>query len=407
MQDRKIILLEATPEKKIVLGKNYSNRVSALAPSSVELLTKLGAWDLIKDVRMGRVVEMKVWDSCSTAAIQFGDKDNQKLLNYIVENDLTVKALTEVLNVCDNVEVKYNAKVKHYHLPSKDEKESRPKEEVLIELEGGEMISTQLLVGADGFRSLVRSSIGCDYVGWEYDQMGVVATLDLEVPGGVNRTAWQRFLPTGPVALLPLNENKSSLVWTVSRDMAKDMVNMDEEMFVLNLNKALLSEENESSMVNSISEGFGLLLNTFLPKQGPNDMLPPTVKGVINRAAFPLGFGHSTRYVGPKTALVGDAAHRIHPLAGQGVNLGFGDVNSLADMVEGMLVEGGGLGHHEYLCQYETERQRHNLLTMAGVDTLQKLYCTDNIPFVLARSLGILATNAAGPVKNLIRQHAG
>merc|ERR1719369_590458 len=256
MQDRKIILLEATPEKKIVLGKNYSNRVSALAPSSVELLTKLGAWDSIEDERMGRVVMMKVWDSCSTAAIQFGDKElniKQNLLNYIVENDLTVKALTEVLNVCDNVEVKYNAKVKHYHLPSKDEKESRPKEEVLIELEGGEMISTQLLVGADGFRSLVRSSIGCDYVGWEYDQMGVVATLDLEVPGGVNRTAWQRFLPTGPVALLPLSENKSSLVWTVSRDMAKDMVNMDEEKFVLNLNKASLSEENESSMVNSIS----------------------------------------------------------------------------------------------------------------------------------------------------------
>ena len=79
--------------------------------------------------------------------------------------------------------------------------------------------------------------------------------------------------------MLPLNENKSSLVWTVSRDMAKDMVNMDEEMFVLNLNKALISEENESAMVNSISEGFGLFLNTFLPQKGPNTMLPPTVKG--------------------------------------------------------------------------------------------------------------------------------
>jgi len=408
MQNRKIILLEAAPEKKIELTNEYSNRVSALSPSSVGLLSNIGAWKIMVDARVSPVMKMRVWDGCSKAGIVFGDKDgtNQEPISYLVENDITVNALTEVMNECENLEVRYGAKVKKYHLPVKEDNENRPKDGVLVELEDGDNVETSLLVGADGFRSLVRSSIGCDYVGWEYDQMGVVATLDLEVPGGVNRTAWQRFLPTGPVALLPLNENKSSLVWTVSRDMAKDMVNMDEEMFVLNLNKALISEENESSMVNSISEGFGLLLNTFLPKQGPNDMLPPTVKGVINRAAFPLGFGHSTRYVGPKTALVGDAAHRIHPLAGQGVNLGFGDVNSLADMVEGMLVEGGGLGHHEYLCQYETERQRHNLLTMAGVDTLQKLYCTDNIPMVLARSLGIMATNVAQPVKNLIRQHA-
>jgi ubiquinone biosynthesis monooxygenase Coq6 len=105
--------------------------------------------------------------------------------------------------------------------------------------------------------------------------------------------------------------------------------------------------------------------------------------------------------------LVGDAAHRVHPLAGQGVNLGFGDVDSLAEVVEGMVVEGGGLGHHEYLCQYETDRQRHNLATMVGVDCLQKLYCTRNTPMVLARSLGIMATNAAQPVKKLILQHAG
>ena len=96
----------------------------------------------------------------------------------------------------------------------------------------------------------------------------------------------KRFLPSGPVALLPLNENKSSLVWTVSKHMAKDMVNMDEEMFVSSLNKALISEENESAMVNSISEGFGLFLNTVLPKQGPSVMLPPTVKGMRKLAAM-------------------------------------------------------------------------------------------------------------------------
>ena len=83
------------------------------------------------------------------------------------------------------------------------------------------------------------------------------------------------------------------------------------------------------------------------------------------------------------------------------------DANSLSELVEGMVVEGGGLGHHEYLCQYETDRQRHNLATMVGVDCLQKLYCTSNTPMVLARSLGVMATNAAQPVKKLILQHAG
>merc|ERR550519_1462598 len=388
MQDRKIILLEATPEKEIVLGKNYSNRVSALSPSSVQLLTKLGAWDLIKNVRVGPVMEMKVWDSCSTAAIQFGANEfdvRQEPLNFIVENDLTVKALTEVLQVCDNVEVKYNAKVKQYHLPNKDEKESRPKEAVEVELEGGEMITTQLLVGADGFRSLVRSSIGCDYVGWQYDQMGLVATLNVEVHGSTNETAWQRFLPTGPVALLPLSDNHSSLVWTVNKDMSKEMIDVDEEMFINKLNIALTGKQEEDYLVETVSKGFQLILNSFLPTQKLGDVVP-LVTGVANRAAFPLGFGHSTRYIGPRTVLIGDAAHRVHPLAGQGVNLGFGDVATLAEVVEGMVVDGGGLGHQEYLCQYETERQRHNLLTMAGVDSLQKLYCTDNIPLVLARS---------------------
>jgi len=237
--------------------------------------------------------------------------------------------------------------------------------------------------------------------------MGVVATLDLEMQGEVNTTAWQRFLPTGPVALLPLTDDKSSLVWTLDKAMARDMVQIDDEAFITNLNKALCGKENEISLVNSISEAFGSVLNRIVRTQDLDALQPPLVKGVMNRAAFPLGFGHSTRYIGSRTLLVGDAAHRIHPLAGQGVNLGFGDVACLAEVVENMLVEGGGIGHHEYLRQYETERQRHNLLTMAGVDTLQKLYCTDNIPMVLARSLGIMTTNAMKPVKQLIRQHVG
>merc|ERR1712179_876357 len=149
-----------------------------------------------------------------------------------------------------------------------------------------------------------------------------------------------------------------------------------------------------SSMVNSISEGFGLLLNTFLPKQGPNDMLPPTVKGVINRAAFPLGFGHSTRYIGPKTALVGDAAHRIHPLAGQGVNLGFGDVSCLTDLLSECARVGGDVGGLSHLQRYETLRQRAVLPVVGTIGGLEQLYSTSFGPTVLLRSLGLQAVNS-------------
>ena len=150
MQNRKIVMLEAAPEKKMVLSPEYSNRVSALSPSTVGLLSKIGAWDIMQAARVSPVMKMRVWDACSKAGIVFGDdRDSQvEPLSYLVENDVTVKALTDVLDGCDNLEVRYGARVKEYHLPSKEDTESRPK----VELEGGDSILTPLLVGADGFR---------------------------------------------------------------------------------------------------------------------------------------------------------------------------------------------------------------------------------------------------------------
>ena len=150
-----------------------------------------------------------------------------------------------------------------------------------------------------------------------------------------------------------------------------------------------------------------LYLKTFSSRSTSTlTLLNCSISGVANRAAFPLGFGHSHRYIGPRTVLLGDAAHRVHPLAGQGVNLGFGDVASLASVVEDSLREGGRLGQQSYLAQYETERQRHNLATMAGIDGLQRLYCTAWTPLVMARTLGLMATEACDPVKKMFMKHA-
>ena len=250
----------------------------------------------------------------------------------------------------------------------------------------------------------MRQSIGSDYRSWDYPQMGLVATLKIESKSGPNTTAWQRFLPSGPVALLPLSPDHSSLVWTVGKSEVKPLLEMSEETFVKKLNRALTSDLDQNQLVNSVTSSIRQLLGR---EETRDQEPPPVVRAVANRAAFPLGFGHSVRYSGPRTALIGDSAHRLHPLAGQGVNLGFGDVTALVRLVEESLRGGAVLGQQELLCRYETERQRHNLPTMLGVDALQRLYSSQATPVILARSLGLMATDAVNPVKTLIMKHAG
>ena len=234
--------------------------------------------------------------------------------------------------------------------------------------------------------------------------MGLVATVNIHSQSGSNTTAWQRFLPSGPVALLPLSADQSSLVWTVDKAQVRPLLEMSEETFVKKLNRALTSDLDQNQLVNSVTRSIGQLLGR---ENSQDQEPPPLVRAAANRAAFPLGFGHSVRYTGPRTVLIGDSAHRLHPLAGQGVNLGLGDVVGLVRELEDSLRAGAVLGQRDSLARYETGRQRHNLPTMLGVDALQRLYSSQATPVVLARSLGLLATNAVNPVKTMIMKHAG
>lgn len=238
-----------------------------------------------------------------------------------------------------------------------------------------------------------------------YKQFGVVATLELNAEEAAgNSIAWQRFLPSGPVALLPLSENQSSLVWSTSIDHAKELLKMESEVFVQALNEAFIKPYPSNQIVTNILKTADKILSI---KNNTLD-LPPTVTRVHDnsRAAFPLGFGHASSYVCNGAVLIGDAAHRIHPLAGQGVNLGFGDVTKLTEVLSDSLYSGSEFGDLSYLLQYERERLKANLPIMLGVHTLQKLYCNDFAPFVLARSLGTKITNSAQPLKSFLMQKA-
>ncbi|KAL7298582.1 hypothetical protein TKK_0008353 [Trichogramma kaykai] len=249
--------------------------------------------------------------------------------------------------------------------------------------------------------------MGAKYVDWDYGQMGIVATVQLSEPTE-NIVAWQRFLPTGPVALLPLTSSLSSLVWSMTTEEAKRLLKASEEEFVDNLNDALWKSYPKDTIVEGAMKGLTKLLDDLQLQNGATRQLQPSISHIVegSRAAFPLGFGHAVKYVQPGVALVGDAAHRVHPLAGQGVNLGFGDVTALVQVLGDAVENGAVVSDEAYLNKYESMRQWNNIPTMLAIDALHRLYKGTATPIVLARSLGLQLTNAIKPLKNLLMQQA-
>ncbi|XP_071376973.1 ubiquinone biosynthesis monooxygenase COQ6, mitochondrial isoform X2 [Centroberyx affinis] len=372
LEGKKILLLEAG-NKKVMdkLPDTYSTRVSSISPGSATLLSGIGAWDYITNMRCKPYQKMQVWDACSDALITFDKENLQDEMAYIVENDIIVAALTKQLDsLSDNVQVKYRSKVVKYTWPmSHQAADSIPW--VQVTLASGETLQAKLLIGADGPNSMVRRESGIPTVKWNYDQSAVVAVLHLSEPTE-NNVAWQRFLPTGPIAMLP---------W---------------------------SNENQSELIETAGSLFRSALSALMPSAGSARQLPPSVAGIgpKSRVMFPLGMGHASEYIRHRVALIGDAAHRVHPLAGQGANLGFGDVAFLTQVLSHAAFNGKDLGAMQHLLEYETERQRHNLPMMAAIDLMKRLYSTNAAPVVLLRTFGLQATNMLPPLKEQIMAFA-
>lgn len=408
LMGKKILLLEAGNKK--VMDKvpdTYSTRVSSISPGSATLLSGIGAWDDITRMRCKPYKRMQVWDSCSDALIAFDKENLQDEMAYIVENDIVVAALTKQLDsLSDNVQVKYRSKVVKYTWPMPHHAaDSVPW--VRVTLASGETIQTKLLIGADGPNSMVRRELGIPTVKWNYDQSAVVAVLHLSEPTE-NNVAWQRFLPTGPIAMLPLSDTESSLVWSTSHQLAEELLQLDEESFVDAINSAFWSNENQSELIETAGSLFRGALSAIMPSAGSPRQLPPSVAGIgpKTRVMFPLGMGHASEYIRHRVALIGDAAHRVHPLAGQGANLGFGDVACLTKLLSQAAFNGKDLGAIQHLLEYETERQRHNLPMMAAIDLMKRLYSTNVAPVVLLRTFGLQATNMLPALKEQIMAYA-
>lgn len=397
LSQKRVLLLEGGPpiNPKATLQEKYSNRVTALSPGSVNFLKNIDCWERICQMRMKPVKRMQVWESCSMSAISFNRPALEEEIAFIVENHVILKSVAEKLALLKNrVDVLYGVKAIHYDLPTDNSKL------VSLKLQDGKKLKTKLLIGADGYNSLVRKTMKVLYISWNYKQQAIVATLNFAEPIE-NIVAWQKFLPTGPIAILPLTDTSSSLVWTVTPSMAQNLMSMSEDSFTDALNSSLWIEKDAHPIVKNVSSSVDKLLNTLFPNSGSVLQLPPSILSVDegSRATFPLGLGHATKYVGHQVALIGDAAHRVHPLAGLGVNLGFGDVKSLVRKLEESVNNGNEIGHPHALTTYETERQRHNVPVMMGIDGLNRLYSNEFVPAMLLRSVGLQLTNISSPLK--------
>ncbi|XGW03780.1 hypothetical protein V3C99_015162 [Haemonchus contortus] len=395
---RRILLLEKGKNTSLPKSppEQYSNRVSAVGPAAVHLFKNIGVWDRLQAHRVKRVNQLRVLDNCSTAELELDQPVKEQEVAYIIENNAIVGALYDkISSSCPTVEIKSEASVKSCRVSSSLFDAAH------IELENGEQIETSLVIGADGSNSKVRQSMDVNYTAFGYNQSGVVATLVIETPGE-NDVAWQRFSRAGPIAYLPLTSKLSSLVWTTSTDHANELLSLSKEEFVDELNNSMFTDEDQNDFVNKSLFLFSKM--PFTSKRMGATAVPPHVVALQGdtRAAFPLGFGHCHMYVLPRCALIGDAAHRIHPLAGQGVNLGWNDVAVLNDVLSRAASDGADLGALTYLKEFDTRAQRHNLPVMVMCDWLNRLYRTNAAPIVMLRSMGLSAFNKLSPIKDLL-----
>jgi ubiquinone biosynthesis monooxygenase Coq6 len=335
------------------------------------------------------------------------------------ENQNLTTSLLQRLSEAGEVEMLDRTKVESIQLgpEPEDEKSLDLSQWPIVMLPNSRNLAARLLIGADGANSPVRTFAGIPSHGWDYNQHGVVATVDLDQsfsPGDL-RTAYQRFLPTGPIALLPLPSNKASLVWSITTPLASKLKALDPSDFASMVNAAFRLQITDLNYFLDHLESINIAdeLSWRLPNtQRSTTNLPsdfPTVtaaqKGSI--ASFPLRMRHASTYTGHRVALIGDAAHTIHPLAGQGLNLGLADAQSLAQRIVYGMQHGMDIGSSWCLDEYNSDRWAANNAVMGVCDKLQKVYSVGSGPVVWGRSLGVDVLERLGWAKGSIMGAAG
>ncbi len=340
-------------------------RVSAIGRASQRLFVAVGAWEAMTAQRVSPFREMRVWDAGGAGSIHFDCAEiGEPGLGWIIENRAIQWALLDRLEGFQNVDLLCPAALEECRIQD---------HRVELGLASGRRLSTRLLVGADGGGSRVRTLAGIATRGWDYSQKGVVCVVATELPH--QETAWQRFLPGGPLAFLPLADGRCSIVWSTGHGHAEDLLALDDAAFA-----------------QALGDAFDHRLGGII--------------GVGPRAAFPLRLQHAMAYTRPRVALVGDAAHVVHPLAGQGVNLGLLDAAALAEVLLDAVRDKRDPGSLRVLRRYERWRKGENVMMLAVMDGFKRLFGNPLPPVAWLRNLGLGLTDAAAPLKHRIIRRA-
>jgi 2-octaprenyl-3-methyl-6-methoxy-1,4-benzoquinol hydroxylase/2-octaprenylphenol hydroxylase len=343
-------------------GDDYDLRVYALAPACIAFLEQLGVWPDIAAVRCSPYEYMRIWEQEPQGAMQFSAAEARiPALGCIVESGLLADALWAKL---PPAATRRGAVVTR--LLADDDG-------VDLHLDDGHRLRSRLAVIAEGRDSRLRAQLGIESLSGQYQQTAVVCHVVTE--RAHQRTAWQRFLASGPLAFLPLADGRSSIVWSSSE--VGSLLSLDEAEFCRALGDA-------------------------------SQHVLGAITACTRRVSFPLGFHHAETYVAPRTVLVGDAAHVVHPLAGQGVNLGFADAQALLDVLAQASAAGRDIASARVLKRYERARRADVIDMLAVTDGLYRAYRMPLPGLPLLRSVGFAAINAAGPLRReLVRRAIG
>jgi 2-octaprenylphenol hydroxylase len=363
----RIALIDAKPPGPARTDVDIDLRVSAISRGTERILTACSVWDAVRADRIHPYQRMQVWDASSApdggGVLRFDAAEvGEPNLGYIVENRWLQWHLFDA--AARSGVTLFRQAVTGLDLGN---------ECATVALAEGRTVSAALVIAADGADSPLRGFAGIDTKGWGYEQEALVTHIRTEIAH--EDTACQRFLETGPIALLPLADGRSSIVWSTTPEQAEAMREIDADDFARAVEQA-------------------------------TDRVLGSVTLAAPRASFPLRLIHAVEYTRPRLVLIGDAAHAVHPLAGLGVNLGFLDAAALTETLVDARAAGSELGDLKPLRRYERWRKSENLTAMGMLDGINRLFSNDNPALSGLRRAGLGAVNQLGPLKNFFIRRA-
>jgi len=360
----KVAVIESSPPLPFAADQAHDLRVSALSIASKNILETVGAWGGVINRRYCPFRRMRVWET--TGDTEFCSEDiNYPELGYIVENRVTQLALLDRLQDFANIELISPMTISkiNYCIGHLSE----------VELDDGRVLAAKVMVAADGAQSRVRQAVGLGVTSWDYEQHALVIYIETEY--GQQDITWQRFVPSGPQAFLPLTGHYGSIVWYNSPDEVSRL-------------KALPHDALRDELLAAFPDCLG------------------QVNQVLGTASFPLRRQHAQHYVKYGVALVGDAAHTINPLAGQGVNIGLLDAAALAEVLVEAADKGLEIADLAVLKCYERMRRTENLKMMTVMDVFYQVFSNDILPVKILRNLGLGLAERILPAKNKVMRGA-